>query len=50
MSTRTLETVEIDAKIRALVEKPEWTAEDEGVDLRKTPRQRWWNPTEQRAA
>lgn len=22
----------------------------EGVDLRKTRRQRWWNPTEQRAA
>jgi transposase-like protein len=28
MSTRTIETVEVDAKIRALVEKTEWTAED----------------------
>ncbi|MCZ7680261.1 MAG: hypothetical protein M5U28_21350 [Sandaracinaceae bacterium] len=28
MSTRTMETVEVDAKIKALAEKAEWTAED----------------------
>ena len=28
MSTRTVEPVEVDVKIRALVEKAEWTAED----------------------